>query len=320
MHIEKQKKKSGVYFYLAENIRKKPGGRSKTAGSHGWERVRVYLGKDLTKKKLAHLLRSKKAELRKKINETRKQSDPLFGIISEEQKRKLDQIKESYLKNKQKAAGSVYENYYQYFVTGFTYDTNAIEGSTITLQETGLILFDRIVPEGKSLKEINEVQNHKDAFDYMLAYKGDINRVFVLKLHKILMHNILWRSSGRFRDVQVYVRGANFTPPPANEVEKQFKQLMLWYRSNKKKYHPAVIAAYFHHVFESVHPFRDGNGRVGRLLLNFILRKNNFPMVNIKYKERAKYYAALEEGNKGDIKPMTDLIIRCLEETTDSVI
>lgn len=304
MHVEKQKKKSGVYFYLAENMRK----------NGGWERIRIYLGKDISKKDLEHLKELKKPEIVKKVNEARIQSDPLFGLVSDAHENKLDRIKKAHLKNKPKAANSVYENYYEHFVTEFTYDTNAIEGSTITLQETGMILFDKIVPEGKSLKEINEVQNHKNALDYMLAYKGDINRAFVLKLHKLLMHNILWKHSGRFRDLQVYVRGASFMPPPHSEVEKQFKQLMLWYRSNKRKYHPVVVAAYFHHVFESIHPFRDGNGRVGRLLLNFTLRKNGFPMINIKNKEKAKYYAALEAGHKSDLKPMADLIIKYLEE------
>lgn|SRR3989338_3239443 len=310
MYLERQTKKSGLYFYIVENIRHK--GK--------WEKIRVYLGKNLGKKDIARMKKSKKAELIKKTDAARKLSDPLFGLISSAQKNKLEQISESYLKKKQKITGSVYENYYQYFVTEFTYDTNAIEGSTVTLHETALILFDKIVPEGKTVREINEVQNHKDAFDYMLSYKGDINRAFVLKLHKLLMHNILWDHSGKFRDVQVYVRGAGFTPPPPGDVEKQFKQLTLWYRSNKRKYHPAVITAYFHHVFESIHPFHDGNGRVGRLLLNFILRKNGLPMINIKFKERSRYYSALEEGNKGNMKPMADLIIKYLEEIEDVVI
>jgi Fic family protein len=214
---------------------------------------------------------------------------------------------------------SQYENYYENFVTEFTYDTNAIEGSTVTLQETGLILFDKIVPEGRSIREINEVQNHKDAFDYMLRYNGDINKNFVLKLHKLLMHNILWKYAGKFRDVQVYVRGAGFMPPPPEDVEKQFKHLMLWYRSNKRKYNPVVVAAYFHHVFESIHPFRDGNGRVGRLLLNFILRKNSLPMINIKYRERGKYYEALEAGNAGNLKPVANLIIKRIEDSKNSI-
>ena len=208
-----------------------------------------------------------------------------------------------------------YRNYYETFVTEFTYDTNAIEGSTVTLQETAMILFEHIVPEGKSIREINEVQNHKDAFDYMLNYKGDLNKTFVLKLHKLLLHNILWKYAGVFRDVQVYVSGADFTPARPQDIEKEFKKLTLRYRSNKKKYHPVLVAAYMHHVFESIHPFRDGNGRVGRLMLNFILRKNGFPMINIKYKNRSKYYESLDKANKGNLKPLIDLIIEYLTES-----
>lgn len=309
MHIEKQRKKSGTYFYLVGNIRRKG----------GWEKVRIYLGKNLAHKKLNHLMKSKRLEMTRKIEEAKKLYDPLLNLVSEEQQKKISQIRKSYQKNKNKLSKSVYENYYEHFVTEFTYDTNAIEGSTVSLQETALILFDRIVPKGRSIREINEVQNHKDAFDYMLSYKGDISKKFVLKLHKLLMHNILWKYAGRFRDVQVYVRGAGFMPPNPEDVEKQFKQLMLWYRSNKKKYNPVVIVAYFHHIFESVHPFRDGNGRVGRLLLNFILRKNGLPMVNIKYRERGKYYEALEAGNKGNLKPMTGLVIKYLEESENTI-
>src|SRR3989338_1393011 len=309
MHVEKQKKKSGVYFYLAENIRT----------NDRWERVRIYLGKGLRKQDLERLVKSKKSELTKKADHLRKLSDPLLILVSDDQKKKLEQIKESYLKNKQKVIGGVYENYYEHFVTEFTYDTNAIEGSTVTLQETALILFDKVVPKDRTLREINEVQNHKDSLDFMLCHKGDINKNFVLKLHKLLMHNILWKYAGTFRDVQVYVRGAEFTPPLPRDVEKEFKRLMLWYRANKRKYHPVVVAAYFHHVFESIHPFRDGNGRIGRLLLNFILRKNALPMVNIKYREKGKYYEALEAGNKGNLKQLTDIIIKYLERSEDSI-
>lgn len=309
MYIEKQKKKSGTYFYMVENIRRKG----------GWEKIRIYMGKDIGRREAEQLKKKKSADMMKKVEEARESSDSLLTLISDEQRERLSKIKEAYLKGKKRMDRRQHENYYEHFVTEFTYDTNAIEGSTITLQETGMILFDRRVPEGKSLREISEVQNHKDAFDYMLKYNGDISRNFVLKLHKLLMHNILWKYAGTFRDVRVYVRGAGFVPPEPKYVDREFKRLMLWYRANKKKYHPVVVAAYFHHVFESIHPFRDGNGRVGRLLLNFVLRKNSLPMINIKYKNRSKYYAALEAGNKGDLRPMSDLIIEYLERTEDSV-
>lgn len=309
MHIEKQKKKSGVYSYIVKNIRK----------NGGWEKVRIYLGKNLSEKGLKSLMKSKRNELSRKVELARRSSDILLTLVSEEQQENIRRIKEAYQQSKKKMGSDQYENYYEHFVTEFTYDTNAIEGSTVTLQETALILFDKIVPEGKSIREINEVQNHKDAFDYMLGHRDDINKIFVLKLHKLLMHNILWRHAGKFRDVQVYVRGANFMPPKPEDVEKEFRKLMLWYRSNKRKYNPVVLAAYFHHVFESTHPFRDGNGRVGRLLINFVLRKNGLPMINIKYKDRMEYYKALETGNKGDLKPLVETVIKYLKEAEFSI-
>ena len=306
MHIEKQIKKSGEYYYLVENIR---------LPNNRWKKVRIYLGNNLSEIKLQSLKRNKKKELAEKIRKEKENIDPLLTLISNVQMEKLDSIKKIHKEKIKNLDKLQYRNYYETFVTEFTYDTNAIEGSTVTLQETAMILFEHIVPEGKSIREINEVQNHKDAFDYMLNYKGDLNKTFVLKLHKLLLHNILWKYAGLFRDVQVYVRGADFTPARPQDIEKEFKKMMLWYRSNKKKYNPVLVAAYMHHVFESIHPFRDGNGRVGRIVLNFILRKNGFPMVNIKYKNRSKYYGSLQKSNKGDLKPLIDLIIEYLTES-----
>src|SRR3990167_3355535 len=289
MHIERQKRKGATYFYMAENIRKK----------NGWEKIRVYIGKDLSSSKLRKTADNRKHEFAKKVDEAKRLADPPFSLVFVKQSEKIRKIKVLHQKNRSKMPKMQYENYYEHFVTEFTYDTNAIEGSTVTLQETALILFDKVVPKDRTLR--------------------DINKNFVLKLHKLLMHNILWKYAGTFRDVQVYVRGAEFTPPLPRDVEKEFKRLMLWYRANKRKYHPVVVAAYFHHVFESIHPFRDGNGRIGRLLLNFILRKNALPMVNIKYREKGKYYEALEAGNKGNLKPLTDIIIKYLERSEDSI-
>jgi Fic family protein len=310
MHIERQVKKSGNYYYLVENIR---------LSDNKWKKVRIYLGSNLGRKKIQKLKKNKSKELLEKIRKEKENIDPLLTLISRKQLEKLDYIKKAHRERKKKLDRLQYQNYYESFITEFTYDTNAIEGSTVTLQETGMILFEHIVPEGRSITEINEVQNHKDAFDFMLNYKGDLNKIFILKLHKKLMHNILWKYSGIFRDVQVYVRGSDFTPTKPEHIEKEFKKLMLWYRSNKRKYHTVIIAAYVHHLFESIHPFRDGNGRTGRLILNFILRKNGFPMINIKYKNRSKYYEALQRANRGDIKPLVDLIIYYLIEENRSL-
>lgn len=308
MHHEIQIKNKVKYHYLSENIR---------ISVNKWKKLRVYIGKDdLPERELNRLISKNKKILIKKVNEARKLYDPLFSILTEEQTSKLEKVKHEYQKSKQEIPKSVWENYYESFITQFTYDTNSIEGSSVTLQETALILFDKIVPEGKTITEIREVENHKEAFDFTLIYKDDITKRFVLQLHKKLMHNILWKYAGKFRDVQVAIRGANFIPPPPEKVEKEFKSLMKWYGANKNKYHPTVVAAYFHAVFESVHPFRDGNGRTGRLLLNFILHKRGFPMIDIKNKDRMKYYDSLEEAQKnGNLKPLTKLIADYIKES-----
>ena len=305
MHVEKQVRGGRKYYYLVGTLR---------FGAK-WKKVRVYLGMDLKNSEIKNLVAAKEKEFQKKVAATRKSTDPLQRLLSEQEAEQLESILSAHKKSLDGVDKLQYQNYYEKFLTEFTYDTNAIEGSTLTLSDTAMILFDKTVPKGKSLREISEVQNHKDAFDFMLANKKDITKHFVLKMHRLLTHNILWKYAGVFRDVQVYVRGANFTPAKPEDIDTEFKRLTLWYRKNKKKYHPVVVAAYFHHVFESIHPFRDGNGRVGRLLLNFILRKNGFPMVDIKYRDRQEYCSALGSANDGNLKPLVELIVACLKES-----
>ena len=305
MHVEKQERGGKKYYYLVGTLR----------FGEKWKKVRVYLGMGLGEAVIKALAASKEKELENRLRETRKASDPLERLLSVEEIKQLEATRSAHKSSLKRIDKLQHQNYYEKFLTEFTYDTNAIEGSTLTLSDTAMILFDKTVPKGKNLREISEVQNHKDAFDFMLANKKDITKQFVLEIHRLLTHNILWKYAGAFRDVQVYVRGANFTPAKPEDVEPEFKKLMLWYRQNKKKYHPVIVAAYFHHVFESIHPFRDGNGRVGRLMLNFILRKNGFPMVDIKYRDRSDYYSALTSANDGDLKPLTDLIVACLKDS-----
>ncbi len=303
--IEERGKKK--YHYIVENIR---------IGKGKWKKIKIYLGNgDLSRHEIKALIEKNRPKLKLKVRNAKKKFDPLFSLLSDAQLRKLEEIKARYMASVSQADTQLRQNYYEGFVTEFTYDTSAIEGSSVTLEETSMILFDKIAPKGRKIEEIREIENHKASFDYTLSYRGDISRDFVLKLHKLLMHNVLWKYAGVFRDVQVIVRGAEFTPPESGAVEEEFKKLMNWYRVNKRRYNPVIVAAYFHFVFESIHPFRDGNGRVGRLLLNFILRKNGYPMINIKNSDKHEYYTALKEGNRGNLKPLADLIYGYLTKT-----
>jgi Fic family protein len=244
--------------------------------------------------------------------------DPLFGMLTEREKASLEAIRKDNLKKIRKMDKPAWKNYYEWFLANFTYDTNAIEGSTLSLQDTSLILFENIVPKGKSPREINEVQNHKQAFDYILEYKGNLTKRFTLEIHRKLMHNILWKAAGRFRDVNVYIRGVDMLPPPYHMVGDEFKKLMNWYTKNKRKYHPVVAAAHFHAAFESIHPFRDGNGRTGRLILNFMLRRDGFPMIDIKNRDKERYYTSLHEAQKNhNLRPLAEMLIDYLKSSNE---
>jgi len=282
------------------------------------KKIRIYAGKGVkSKKEIDELIDRFTPQIEKKVKDLLSSKDPLFSLLGEKEEKLLEEIKSRNKEKLKKMDESQWKNYYEWFLTQFTYDTNAIEGSTLSLQDTNLILFENVVPKGKSPIEINEVQNHKQAFDYILEYKGNLTKKFILEIHKKLMHNILWKAAGKIREVDVYIRGVNILPPPHFKVEKEFDKLMTWYTKNRKRYNPVVLAAYFHSVFESIHPFRDGNGRTGRLILNFILRKNDFPMVDIKNKDKERYYKSLYESQKNhNLRPLVRMIIDYLKETS----
>ncbi len=301
-----RKIKGRKYHYLVKNIRVEG----------GWKKFSTYIGKgDLSNEEVEALIKEKAPEFKEKMDSYLRKIDPIYALIS---KKDADNLE----KTKERAAGSLKEmpeearkKYYEWFVTAFTYNTNAIEGSTIALNETSMILFDEIVPKEKSLREIKEVENHRLAFDYAMDYDRDISMKFILKIHRILTDGILKEGAGELRTAQVFIRGTDFIPPPPGVVEEELKELLDWYQRNKRKYHPVIVTSYFHVGFEGVHPFIDFNGRTGRILLNFILKKTGYPLVDIKNEDKLEYYAALHRAQEGDLKPFVDLIKGYVLET-----
>ncbi len=288
-YTEIQEKKEKKYFYRVKSIKNK-GKVSKK---------RIYLGVNLKQDKLKKLER----EADKILNET------LNKLLSTQQIQILNKLKLNF----RSLSKQTETNRYEAFVAKFTYDSNAIEGNTIDLKETSYILFENRTPPGKSLREINEVLNHKKAFDFILDYKGDIDKKFICEIQKKVVENTLRKDLenqvGKYRNVQVYIRGVDFIPTSSEEVSMEMRSLIRWYNSNKNKLHPLILASYFHVAFESIHPFVDGNGRTGRLLLNFILNKNNFPMINIPNKIKLEYYGCLEEAqSKNNLNPFIQFI------------
>lgn len=294
VYTEIKEIKGRKYFYRVKSIRY--GKKVK--------KQRIYLGADLNKRELLQEEKQADRELKQ-----------LSSLLSEKEIKELDNIKKEYIRQPKENL----ENRYEAFCALFTYNSTAIEGNTLTLQETAHLLFDKIVPSFKSLREINEVVNHKEAFDYILETEQEISRKFIFKLHEIVMKNTLKpeleKQIGKYRKVQVYVRGVEFMPAKPEDVPKEMRHLLLWYSKNKLKLHPLILAAYFHIAFEAIHPFVDGNGRVGRLLMNFILHKNNYPMINIPNSKRDIYYKALDEAQtKNNLRTFIEFLIKLLKE------
>ncbi|MBI2575195.1 Fic family protein, partial [Candidatus Woesearchaeota archaeon] len=182
---------------------------------------------------------------------------------------------------------------------------------------------DNVTPKGKTPREISEAINHKKAFDYMLKYKGEADKKFMCELQKILVTNTLRpgleSQIGKYRTLQVYIRGADFTPPKPSDVPKEMRRLLLWLTRNKDKIHPLIKAAYFHAGFEAIHPFVDGNGRTGRILINFLLNRNGYPMVSIPHSERIDYYISLEKAQKGSLRNFVQFLYKHLMSTNDNI-
>lgn len=185
------------------------------------------------------------------------------------------------------------------FIIEFAFNTTAIEGNTIKLNEARSLLQEGLTPKNKSIREIHDVQNTEKVFFKIMESKEALNHDLIIEIHRGLMENIDVRTGYRTTDVRVIK--ANFKSTPAPYVKTDMNLLLQWYDKHKNFLHPIVCAAIFHHKFEKIHPFLDGNGRTGRMLLNYILMSNNYPPVVIRTKARPNYLRGLRKADKSDL-------------------
>lgn len=199
-----------------------------------------------------------------------------------------------------------------------TYHSNAIEGNTLTLAETELVLEYGMTINGHPLREHYEVTNHAKAYDAMeqLA-KKTMDMETVLSLHRLIKVQID-EDAGMLRTGAVHIRGASFTPPPAKDVPLYLAQWLDWLTSEQaRQYDPVTRAAVAHHDFESLHPFFDGNGRVGRLLLNIMLIQDGYPPAMVLRDWRQRYIKALQAASASDYREIINLIGQAVELSLD---
>ena len=209
---------------------------------------------------------------------------------------RFDTIKERFIKERRNIPPSLEKKQTEQFATTFTYNTNRIEGSTITLRETADLLERGISPSQRPIGDIKETEAHKKVFTDMLAYKKEIALPTVLYWHKQLFQDTKPDTAGKIRKHPVGISGSNFLPPYAIELDFLLRDFFDWYHENKKTLHPVQLAGLVHLKFVTIHPFGDGNGRLARLLMNYVLNKNGYPMLIIPYSQRKSYYTALERS------------------------
>jgi Fic family protein len=202
----------------------------------------------------------------------------------------------------------VIENFENDFIVGYTHDSTAIEGNTLSLIETKLILEDRQSVGGKPLREIYEIVNHASAYDYVkkcIAEKKPLTETAVKDIHEILTANIF--QGGIYRNTDVRIVGASHTPPSPSEMYVQVKNFYVD-MAFKNDLNPIELAAWTHAEFVRIHPFPDGNGRTSRLLMNYQLMGEGFLPVTVRSEDRLPYFETLEKyATEGDIAPFADM-------------
>lgn len=189
----------------------------------------------------------------------------------------------------------------EYFRLNYTYESNRIEGNTLTLQETHLIVNEGLTIGGKSMREHLEVVNHAEAIEYIVDVsknKVELNERVLKQIHYLVLKGIDKKNAGVYRTSGVMISGSAYTPPESFLLNELMEEVFVYYQQARKVLHPVVLAAEMHERIVRIHPFIDGNGRTTRLIMNLILMQNGFPIANIKgdLENRLKYYQTLENA------------------------
>ena len=204
-----------------------------------------------------------------------------------------------------------------YYRIGMTYSSNALEGNSLTLTETKVLLEDGITVGGKPIRDCYEATGHARAYDYMLetARGGEftISEEIICRLHELFYAGIDQEHAGKYRDVQVFITGTDYIPPEAEKVPGQMAELAAELNEKKGRLHPVVLAAYAHRRLVDIHPFQDGNGRTARLLMNLILVNKGYCLISIPPVLRHDYITALQQAQRTE-SPSDDAFIKLLCE------
>ena len=308
--ISKKKIKGIKYTYLIKSIRL-PDGRVKTISKLLKNQEKKMKKSALEKRYKEYFMEKEKASFSDWAAKRYKNS----YIFPEDQIRKIEQMRVGYKHIIKKMDKRNLKDITDRFAVNFTYDSNAIEGSSLTLKDVEIIITkDENIP-GKDLREIYETKNSRKIIEMIFNRKFKIRHEDIIKMHKILMKNID-EGTGykKLPNVIFHMEREVSTVPPEN-VKKEMTKLIEWYENSIKSMHPLETAIIFHGKFEQIHPFTDGNGRVGRFLINSILVNNGYPPLIVRKSSRTAYMNALSAFDKGHDDSLKRFILRKFKDT-----
>ena len=322
VYIYKKLKGNKIYYYLRA---------SKRNGNKKVEKDIAYLGNSIeeARKKFPKVARDKQ-EIKKSY---RKINLFLEGEYYKNKIKKLKLKKDLYLdkslieieacklhyqKEFKKLDKLSQKEIIENFSIEFAYNTTSIEGNTITLEEAKRFFEEGKTPADREIREIYDLRNTRGVFFWLINVKKEISNQLIVEIHKRLLKDIDKRIGYRIKDIRVFK--SHFDASPGIYVSTDMNLLLKWYNENKKKLHPFVLASIFHHKFENIHPFFDGNGRTGRMLMNYILFNSGYPPSVIYKKTRSDYLDALSSADSVGLTKIDEKYQKLVKYLADETI
>lgn len=274
------------YYYLTKSIRL-PNGSIKT---------------------IQKLVKNKSEPAESHVEWFNEQEKKLFGewavkhyfhnsVFDEIQIKKIEAMRVDYKKILAKLSKKQLKDLFDRFTINFTYESNAIEGNSLTLKDVAIVLFEKGSIKGKELREIYETINSRKVVELVLKKKFKINEKDIIRMHKLLVKNM--EIAEGYKKIPNFILQRDVETAAPEQVEQEMKKLLNYFEHNAERMHPLQLASYFHAMFEKIHPFDDGNGRVGRFLINAILVNNGYPPLIIRKSQRIAYFKCLKDFDNG---------------------
>ena len=207
---------------------------------------------------------------------------------------KLKNIKANCQKEQKSLPKHEKEKQIEDFLVHFIYDSSRIEGSSLSFNDTKGLFLHNITPKNKPVRDVKEAESYREAFYSMLQFEGQLSLKIVNRWHEMMFKDTMGYIAGKIRVHKIMVTGSRAVFPHPEDLPRLLIDFFNWYKKEEKKLDPAELAALAHLKFVSIHPYSDGNGRISRLLANYVLKRHGYPLLNIKFNDRIAYYKSLE--------------------------